>query len=200
MALWTSLAVVTGLRLHEVSWVFSLVGCFCALLGGLVLWWKTRAITLPTFGSLQTMLSSNYRPGLAGLNERMWKVNIILFAIALVFDLDAFQKEFYRPEIVTMSNVHVLAQSLDDPLTFTMDVYNPVKRERAAFTASFCPNSQLTPEIQPGVTLGELDYIEDTHQRCFDVRAPHTGYIIERDNHHVPTRISFTGPSAAHNP
>lgn len=91
-------------------------------------------------------------------------------------------REFHREDLISLHNVAVIDNPT--PLGFHMETNDNV------FYASFCQDSDLTPEIRPGVTLILLRYREDRHNHCFEVNRPDEGYILLRSENGNPVLTS----------
>ena len=123
--------------------------------------------------------------------NRLALISAISTAFACGIVMWTIFDRFDRTERVTLKNVHVLQQT--DANTFTMEVRDK-EGEWMPFTASFCPDSHITPEIKKGVTLLLMVYEEDRHLHCFDVRQPN-GYVLWRNDHNEPIVSTFAPDS-----
>ncbi len=116
-------------------------------------------------------------PPFSAIARKVEYVSVALAAANLVMFAQLTMAEFSRPDPIRMQNVRVLSRKGD---TFLMDVNNPAALRRDQFSVRFC--TEVTPEIQPGVTLTLLQYREDLHNRCFEVDRPDEGYTLLRRN------------------
>lgn len=179
------------------SLVLRSVGCFSVFLTACLAWWKLRGITVvPLTSSSSTSVNvtgSSYLP--ASTVNRLLALAIALNLFGIGTTTWILIDRFARPDRVTLENVHVLSQLGTNE--FTMEVQSkPGNGDWRRFAATFCPDSYITPEIRPGVTLLVLAYKEDAHLGCFDVRQPN-GYVLWRDEHNAPIISSFPRSSTA---
>lgn len=182
---------------YLVSLVLRSVGCFSVFLTACLAWWKLRGLTLAP-STLSSPISGNemassYLP--ASTVNKLLGLAIVLNLFGVATTTWMLADRFSRTDRVTLENVHVLAQSGRND--FTMEVQSkPGNGDWRQFGVTFCPDSHVTPEIRPGVTLLVLAYQEDTHLHCFDVRQPN-GYVLWRDKHNAPIISSFPRSSTA---
>ena len=102
----------------------------------------------------------------------------------------------YRPpNYVQMHNVWVDART--GPYTFAAWVKDPATGEWNRFIVRGCPDFEPTYEIQAGVTLKLLQYVEDRSNSCDELDGRWAGYILLRDEHDNPIITTTPGPSAA---
>lgn len=183
--------------LYLVSLVLLSAGCLSVFLTACLAWWKIRGFRGMPSVSLSptsvTVTGSSFLP--ASTVNKLGTMVLVLAAFTLALNLWMILGRYGRSERITLKNVHVLAQT--DPDTFTMEVQSQ-PGEWYPFMAHFCQDSNITPEIRPGVTLLLMVYSEDQHEHCFDVRQPN-GYVLWRDDHNVPILSNFTnaGQTAA---
>jgi len=116
-------------------------------------------------------------------------MGVVLAAANLCMGIHLTYTEFHRESPIILHDVRVL-QKLGDN-NFRMDVRNPRQAERVQFYASFCPDSDLTPEIDAGVILQLLQYREDTRSRCMEVSRPDEGYVLLRSHDGKPLLTEF---------
>lgn len=175
--------------LYSVSLVLLSAGCLSVFLTACLAWWKIRGLKGTPSVSFSptsvTVTGSSFLP--ASTVNKLGGMVLVLTAFSLALNLWMIVGRYGRSERITLKNVHVLAQTSPD--TFTMEV-QAKPGEWHSFMAHFCEDSQLTPEIRPGVTLLLMVYSEDRHQHCFDVRQPN-GYVLWRDDRNVPILSNF---------
>lgn len=169
--------------LHQVSYCFYLAGLVAALLTSTRLWWLSRRNSGKALSGWSGTASSR----LSGEAIRKVQVSTIaLFAASLITFAHLTVREFHRENPVQLRDVRVLSRSGD---TFRMDVRNPRTQERDQFTVRFC--SEVTREIQPGITFVLLQYREDMHNQCFEVDRSDEGYVLLRRENNEPVLTAF---------
>lgn len=100
----------------------------------------------------------------------------------------------YRPPVyVQMHDVWV--DSRTGPYTFAAWVRDPATGEWNRFIVNGCPDFEPTREIQAGVTLKLLQYVEDRSNSCDELDGKYAGYILLRDAHDNPILSTIPGPS-----
>lgn len=108
--------------------------------------------------------------------------------------------ESHHPNSISLRDVHVLSR-LDD-YNFIVDVASSDPAQpRIQFALSSCQDFTPTHEIQAGVTLTWLGYVEDRVHHCDELDGPDAGYALERDRYNAPIihswRTSDAGSSAS---
>jgi hypothetical protein len=98
------------------------------------------------------------------------------------------------PNYVIMHNVLVTARI--SPYSFRALVKDPETAEWNEFVITSCPDFEPTREIQSGVTLKLLQYVEDRTNSCDELDGKFAGYILLRDEYGNPIVASHSGPSA----
>ena len=183
--------------LYLASLVLLSVGCLSVFLTACLALWKIREHKDMRLGSFlptsESVTISSFLP--ASTVNKIALIAVISVGFSLVYDLWAITARFGRSERITLENIRVLQQT--DPQTFTMAVQAEKNGAWHNFTAHFCDDSNITPEIRPGVTLLLMVYEEDQHLHCFDVRQPN-GYTLWRNEHNEPIISDFSswpGPS-----
>ena len=90
-----------------------------------------------------------------------------------------------RPEnYIAMHGVHVLDRV--DDYTFRAEVKDPATGEWYEFYVNACHDFKPTKEIQRGVTLKLLQYVEDRTNSCDELDGHYAGYILMRDEYGAP--------------
>jgi hypothetical protein len=109
--------------------------------------------------------------------------------LGLAIDLHLFWREFHHDNVITLRNVAILDRF--DDYTLKMAVLNPKTNKTEPFWVTFCPDYHPTNELQPGLTLITLQYVEDQRLNCFEIAPDNLGYTYdERIAHAISQRTS----------
>lgn len=209
-------------QLHLVARALSFLGCISGIyVSGTLLTrsWRRRskpttdaAADTPTrFSPSNSIYGSWLNTAFPDTSTRTDAGSLLIFLCALGLLATAMVSE--RPKkLIEMQDVHILQQY--DANTFQADVAMS-SGQRTEFVLNFCPSSNVTPEIKPGVSM-HIWYMEDRiHGDCFDVSpGDDRGYELRRDHDRkpilgswsmvVPTvqrkELANTGPTAASGP
>ena len=122
----------------------------------------------------------------------------LLFAATMLCAIGVLGYTLSRPpNFVVMHAVHVLERL--DKQTFRAEVKDPATGEWYPFVLRACPDFEPTHEIERGVTLTLLQYVEDRTRSCMELDGKYAGYILLRDENGNPIRSTFAGPPATSN-
>lgn len=100
------------------------------------------------------------------------------------------RQEEVPPDLVIMHRVEVLNRISEK--TFHAQVQNPATGEWTEFDVTSCPgHPKTTNEIQAGVTLPLLQYVEDHAHSCQILDGRWGGYTLLRDTASVPILTAF---------
>lgn len=113
---------------------------------------------------------------------RRSKVAIALAATAIGMSGFALYPQFHRYSYVEMKDVDVVERINDYDVR--MKVRDPDTGRYNEFVAQFCHDFRPTSEIQSGVTLTLLKYV-DTGE-CYEILPDNLGYILRRDSYGNP--------------
>ena len=89
------------------------------------------------------------------------------------------------PNYVLMHGVRVLERL--DRQSFRAEVKDVATGEWYQFVVKSCPEFEPTHEIQGGVTLTMLQYVEDRSRSCVELDGKYAGYVLQRDREGNPT-------------
>jgi hypothetical protein len=143
---------------------------------------KFETPALPLVAARQPLISSITRMWTRRGASKMGPVVYCgCFCILLVAIDWATQKP---PNYVLMHNVHVLQRTSD--YSFTAEVVDPATREWYPFVITSCQDWRPTDEIQAGVTLKMLQYVEDRINSCDELDGKYAGYTLLRDEPEEP--------------
>jgi hypothetical protein len=184
-----------------------LAGCYVLYLG-----WKQAVINAQKTNSpnttkywLSTRLISpflNTTPRTSGRADpadgliRRWPVVLVILLFgAFIYIAWAASRP---PNYVKMYNVWVVSR-LDD-LTFRVKVMSPGTGQWSEFVIRSCPDWTPTNEIQRGVTLTLLQYVEDHAGECDELDGHYAGYILLRDDNAKPVYSADPSQSGSSTP
>lgn len=137
--------------------------------------------------------SAEFRLGRVGLNLMSMIVALMAFALLMT----GLKAEAHHPDSFDLRDVHVI-ERIDD-YNFVLDVQPKDKSDRVRFALTACQDFMPTHEIQAGVNLKWLGYVEDRAHHCDELDGPEAGYALERDRHNAPVIhdwTSYAGSSA----
>jgi hypothetical protein len=100
-----------------------------------------------------------------------------------------------RPKIERLRDVQILERIND--YDFRYQVVDPDTREWNEFIWKGCHDYVPTQEIQSGVTLLWIKYVEDKAQSCQEVGWDNLGYKLWRDDNDNPIHATGAGQAAA---
>ena len=101
------------------------------------------------------------------------------------------------PHYVVMHDVWIVSRT--SPQSFRALAYSIGPKEWNEFTVTSCPDWTPTLEIQAGVTLTLLQFVEDREHNCLELDGKYAGYTLLRDEHDKPIISSDPRPSATRN-
>lgn len=110
--------------------------------------------------------------------KKWTRAAIIIATAALALSTFALYPQLNRYSYVEMKDVGVVERINDYDVR--MKVRDPDSGRYNEFVARFCHDYKPTEEIQTGVTLALLKYVDTG--KCYEILPDNLGYILRRDS------------------